>query len=61
MIKCSIDVAVVILLEVLVLFVKDIGCKEGDIVELASTEGIQAQRITTKTNGMIISFLPINW
>lgn len=62
MIKYSIDVAVVVLLEALVLFIKDIDCKEGNIVELASAaKGIEAQRITTKTNDMIISFLPINW
>ena len=35
MIKCSIGV-VVVLSEVLILFVKDIGVKEWDIVELAS-------------------------
>ena len=68
MIKCCIGVAVptvaVVLSEVFVLFVKDIGLEEedGDIVELESaTKGIQVQRITPKTNGMIISFLLINW
>lgn len=62
MIKCCIGVAVVvILLEAFVLF-EDIDLKEGDIVELASVaKGIQPQKITTKTNGMIISFLLINW
>ena len=61
MIKCCIGVAV--LSEVFVLFVKDIGLEEEeDIVELESaTKGIQVQRITPKTNGMIISFLLINW
>jgi hypothetical protein len=67
MIKCCIGVAVptvaVVLSEVFVLFVKDIGLEEEeDIVELESgTKGIQVQRITPKTNGMIISFLLINW
>ena len=70
MIKCCIGVAVptvavTVLSEVFVLFVKDIGLKEedgDDIVELASpTKGIQVQRITPKTNGMIISFLLIIW
>jgi hypothetical protein len=67
MIKCCIGVAVptvaVVLSEVNVLFVKDIGLEEEeDIVELESgTKGIQVQRITPKTNGMIISFLLINW
>ena len=67
MIKCCIGVAVVavtVLSEIFVLFVKDIGLKEEkNIVELASPiKGIQAQRITPKTNGMIISFLLlINW
>jgi hypothetical protein len=68
MIKCCIGVVVptvaVVLSEIFVLFVKDIGLEEedGDIVELASAaDGIQAQRITPKTNGMIISFLLINW
>jgi hypothetical protein len=66
MIKCCIGVAVptvaVVLSEVFVLFVKDIGLEEeDDIVELASAvNGIQAQRIIAKTNGMIISFLLIN-
>jgi hypothetical protein len=68
MIKCCIGVAVptvaVVLSEVFVLFVKDIGLEEeeDDIVELESgTKGIQVQRIIPKTNGMIISFLLINW
>jgi len=66
MIKCSIGVAVVVvvLFEVFVLFVKDIGLEEenDDIVEIASAvKGIQAQTIIAKTNGMIISFLPITW
>jgi hypothetical protein len=67
MIKCCIGVAVptvaVVLSEVFVLFVKDIGLEEEeDIVELESgIKGIQVQRITPKTNGMIISFLLINW
>ena len=67
MIKCCIGVAVptvaVVLSEVNVLFVKDIGLEEEeDIVELESgTKGIQVQRITPKTNDMIISFLLINW
>jgi hypothetical protein len=71
MIKCCIGVAVptvaaaaAVLSEVFVLFVKDIGFEEdGDIVELASVaKGIQAQRITPKTNcKIIISFLLINW
>ena len=74
MIKCCMGVAVpivaVVLSEVFVLFVKDIGLEEEeeeeeeeeDIVELESgTKGIQVQRITRKTNGMIISFLLINW
>ena len=67
MIKCCIGVAVptvaVVLSEVFVLFVRDIGLEEEeDIVELESgTKGIQVQRITPKTNGMIISFLLINW
>jgi hypothetical protein len=71
MIKCCIGVAVptvaVVLSEVFVLFVKDIGLEEEeeeeeDIVELESgTKGIQVQRITPKTNDMIISFLLINW
>ena len=63
MIKCCIGVAVVaVLSEVFVFFVKDIGVEEeDDIVELASAaKGIQAQKITPKTNGMIISFLVIN-
>jgi len=64
MIKCCIGVAVVavaVLSEVFVLFVKDIGLEEeDDIVELSAAKGIQAQRITPKTNGMIISFLVIN-
>jgi hypothetical protein len=65
MIKCCIGVAVAVvavLSEVFVLFVKDIGLEEeDDIVELsAAAKGIQAQRITPKTNGMIISFLVIN-
>jgi hypothetical protein len=67
MIKCCIGVAVptvaVVLSEVFVLSVKDIGLEEEeDIVELESgTKGIQVQRIKPKTNGMIISFLLINW
>ena len=67
MIKCCIGVAVptvaVTLSEVFVLFVRDIGFEEEeDIVELESgTTGIQVKRITPKTNGIIISFLLINW
>jgi hypothetical protein len=61
MIKCCIGV-VAVLSEIFVLFVKDIGLEEdGDIVEVASAaKGSQAQRIIAKTNGIIISFLPIN-
>jgi hypothetical protein len=62
MIKCCIGV-VAVLSEILLLFVKDIGFEEedGDIVEVASAaKGSQAQRIIAKTNGIIISFLPIN-
>jgi len=66
MIKCCIGVAVpavVVLSEVFVLFVKDIDLEEeDDMFKLASAvKGIQAQRITEKTNGMIISFLLISW
>jgi hypothetical protein len=65
MIKCSIGVAVAVavLSEVFVLFVKDIDLEEedDDIVKLASAvKGIQAQRITKKTNDMIRSFLLIS-